>query len=102
MVFQQDRNAMTTQRLFGQRTGALGHQVPVPQPNGLFIEPGIPDDGGRNLRIVRLDDSHTIFRQILMPDLEGGSMGHRLDHLRIQYAQTVSATRDLIAHMQRP
>jgi hypothetical protein len=56
------------------------------EPNRLFIEAGIPDDGGRNLGVIRLDDPNAIFGEILITDMKGIAIDHRLDHRRIQEA----------------
>ena len=56
------------------------------ESNRLFVESGIPDDGGRNLSIIGLDDPNTILREILIADVKGIAINHGLDHRRIQEA----------------
>ena len=64
----------------------------------LLIEAGIPDDGGRNLGIIRLNDPDPIVREILIADVEGIAINHRLNHRRIQKAQLLSGTKDRVSH----
>ena len=68
------------------------------QADRLLVEAGISDNGGRNLRIIRLDDANSIFREVLIPQVEGVSIHHPLDHRRVQQAQPVSRTWNLISH----
>lgn len=70
----------------------------VLQANRLFIETRVPDDRGGNLSIIRLDDANPIFGEVLIPQVEGVSIHHPLDHRRIQQAQPVSRTWNLISH----
>ena len=86
MIFQQNRNTMTTHRLFRQRAAALRDEMPLLETDRLFIEAGIPDDGGRNLSIIGLDDPNAIFREVLIAYVKGIAINHRLDHRRIQKA----------------
>ena len=60
--------------------------MPLLETDRLFVEAGIPDDGGPNLGIVGLDDSYAIFGEVLIADAKGIAINHRLDHRRIQEA----------------
>jgi hypothetical protein len=60
--------------------------MPLFESNRLFVESGIPDDGGRNLGIIGLDNPNTILREILIADVKGIAINHGLDHRRIQEA----------------
>jgi hypothetical protein len=60
--------------------------MPILKTDRLFVEAGIPDDGGRNLGIIGLDDPNAIFREVLIADVKGIAINHRLDHRRIQEA----------------
>jgi len=75
---------MTTHRLFRQCAAALRDEVPLLKTDRLLVEAGIPDDGGRNLGIVGLNDPNAIFREILIADMKGIAINHRLDHRRVQ------------------
>jgi hypothetical protein len=71
------------------------------ETNGLLIETGIPDDSGRNLGIIGLDDPNAIFREILIADVKGIAVNHSLDHGRIQEAKPFSRTGYLVSHALR-
>jgi hypothetical protein len=75
---------VSAERLLFQRAGTFCHQVAVPQPNGLLVQAGIPDDGRRDLDLVRLDDSNTILGHVFSSHFEGWGPDHRLDHVRHQ------------------
>ena len=60
--------------------------MPFLEPDRLFIEAGIPDDGGRYLGVIGLDNPNTILRKVLIADMKGIAINHRLDHRRIQEA----------------
>jgi len=62
---------MSAEWLLFQRARAFCHQVAVPQPNRLLVQAGIPDDGRRNLELIRFDDANTILGHVLGPHLEG-------------------------------
>jgi hypothetical protein len=84
MILKQDRNGMATHWLLRQRAAALRDEVPFLEANGLFVKPGISNDGRRNLGIVSLNDPNAILREILIPDVKGITVNYRLDHWRIQ------------------
>jgi hypothetical protein len=52
----------------------------------LLVEAGIPDDSGGNLGVISLDDPNAIFREVLIADVKGITINHRLDHRRIEEA----------------
>ena len=83
MVLQQHSNTMPAHRLFRQGAAALRHEVAVFQSNGLFVQTGITDDGGRDLRFVGLDDAYAVFGKVLVSQVEGIAVGYRLDHWRV-------------------
>ncbi|SPP64370.1 hypothetical protein NITLEN_20009 [Nitrospira lenta] len=72
--------------------------MPVFQPDGLFIEPGVSDHRRRNLRIIGFHDAHPIFGQVLMADLKGGDLNHSLDHLGVQKPESIGAAGNFIFH----
>jgi len=72
----------------------------VLQPDRLFVEAGFSDDGGRDLCIICLDNANSIFCEVLIPQVEGVSIHHPLDHRRVQQAQPVSRTWNLISHTE--
>jgi hypothetical protein len=61
MVLQHDGNTMPAHGLFRERTAALGYQVTVFQPDGLFIETRIANHGRRDLGFISLDDAYAVF-----------------------------------------
>jgi hypothetical protein len=67
----------------------------------LLVETGIPDDSGRNLRIIGFDDPNAIFRQVLISDVKGVAINYGLNHGRIQEAKPISRTGDLVSHAVR-
>ncbi len=75
--------------------------MPLFETDCLLIETGIPDDSGRNLGIIGLDDPNAIFREILIADVKGIAVNHSLDHGRIQKAKPFSRTGDLVSHALR-
>jgi len=77
---------MTAHRFFRQRTAAFRDQMPLLETNRLFVEARIPDDGGRDLGVISLDDPNAIFREVLIAYMKGIAINHRLDHRRIQEA----------------
>ena len=60
--------------------------MPIFETDRLFVEAGIPDDGGRNLGIIGLNDPNAIFREVLVADVKGIAVSYRLDHRRVQEA----------------
>jgi hypothetical protein len=58
------------------------------------------DDGGRDLRIIGLDDTDTIRSQILMGDLKGRGIRDSLDHLRIEQTESFSAAGNFLLHLR--
>jgi hypothetical protein len=60
--------------------------MPILEADRLFIEAGISDDGRRNLGVISLDNPNAIFRKVLVADVKGIAISHRLDHRRIQEA----------------
>jgi hypothetical protein len=60
--------------------------MPLLETDRLFVEAGISDDSGRNLGIIGLDNPNAIFREVLITDVKGIAINHRLDHRRIQEA----------------
>jgi hypothetical protein len=83
MVFQEHGDTMPTHGLFRQGAAALRHEVAVFQSNGLFVQAGITDDGGRDLRFVGLDDAYAVFGKVLVSQVEGIAVDYRLDHWRV-------------------
>ena len=57
------------------------------------------DDGGRDLRIIGLDNTDAIRRQVLMGDLKGRGIRDGLDHLRIEQAESFSAAGNFFLHL---
>ena len=47
---------------------------------------GIPDDGGRNLGVISFHNPNAILSKVLITDVKGIAINHRLDHRRIQKA----------------
>ena len=60
--------------------------MPLLETDRLFVESGIPDDGGRNLGVISLDNPNAILSEVLITDVKGIAINHRLDHRRIQKA----------------
>ena len=60
--------------------------MPLLETDRLFVEARISYDGRRNLSIVSLDDPNAIFREVLIADVKGITINHRLDHRRIEEA----------------
>ena len=89
---------MTAHWLFGKGTAAFRNEVPLLESYRLLIEAGVPDDGGRNLSVIGLDDSNAIFREVLISYVKGIAINYRLDHRWIQEAQPLSRAGDLISH----
>lgn len=70
------------------------------QPDRLLIQAGIPDHGGGDLRLIGFDDTHTVLGEILVSQMERIAIHDPLNHRRIQQAQPVSRTGNLVAHTQ--
>jgi hypothetical protein len=87
MIFEQHGDAMAAHRFFGQGTTALGHQVAILQTDGLLVQAGIADDGGRDLGFVGFDNPHAVFSKVLASQVKGVAVDNPLDHRRIQEAQ---------------
>jgi len=98
MVFEQDGDTVAANRFFRKGAGTFRNQVPVFQPDGLFIEPRVSNDRRRNLRVVGFYDANPILGQVLMADLEGGNLDHRFDHLGVQKTEPVGATGNFVSH----
>jgi hypothetical protein len=64
----------------------------------LFIKAGISDDSGRDLSIIRLNDTDAIFREVLIADVKRVTVDHGLDHRRIQEAESLGGTGDFVSH----
>src|SRR5215510_4709414 len=75
--------------------------MPILETDGLFVETGIPDDSRRNLGVISLHDPNAIFGEILIADVKGIAVNHRLDHGRIQKAKSFSRTGYLVSHALR-
>lgn len=60
--------------------------MPFLETDRLFVETGVSNDGGRNLRIIGLDNSNAILGEVLAADVKGITIDHCLDHRRIQEA----------------
>jgi len=73
----------------------------VPETDRLLIQAGIPDNSGRDLRIVRIDNTDAVFSDILTADMKGIAVGDRLNHLWIQQTQPFGAAGDFVPHLHR-
>jgi hypothetical protein len=93
---------MTAHGLFGEGTGTFRDEVAVFQSNVLLIQTGITDDGGRDLRIIRLGDTDAIRGQVLMGDLKGRGIRHGLDHFRGQQTKPFGTARNFVSHLNGP
>jgi len=58
------------------------------------------DDGGRDLRIIGLDNTDAIRSQILMGNLKGRGIRDGLDHLRIEQTESFSAAGNFLLHVR--
>lgn len=92
---------MAAHGLFGKRAGAFRDEMAVFQSDALLVPTGIADDGGRDLRIVGLDDTDAICGQVLMGDLKGRVLRDCLDHVRGQQSKPLGATRNFVSHLNR-
>ena len=68
------------------------------QPDGLFIEAGISDYCRGDLSLIGFDDADAVFGEILVSQVERIAVHNPLNHRRIQEAQPVSRTGNLVAH----
>jgi len=91
---------MAAHRLFGKRAGTFRDKVAVFQSDGLLVETRMTDDGGRDLRIIGLDNPDAIRSQILMGDLKGRRIRDGLDHLRIEQTESFSAAGNFLLHVR--
>ena len=73
--------------------------MPLLETDGLFVEAGVSNDGGRNLGIIGLDDPNAIFREVLIADVKSIAIDHRLDHRRIQEELNRSAEQGILFRM---
>ena len=60
--------------------------MPLLETDRLFVEAGVSNDGGRNLSVIGLNDPYAIFREVLITDVKGIAINHRLDHGRVEEA----------------
>ena len=60
--------------------------MPLLETDRLFVEAGISNDGGRNLRVIGLDNPNAILGEVLAADVKGIAIDHCLDHGRVQEA----------------
>jgi hypothetical protein len=60
--------------------------MPLLEADRLFVEAGIPNDSGRNLGVISLDNPNAILSEVLITDMKSIAINHRLDHRRIQKA----------------
>lgn len=72
--------------------------MPLLEPDGLFVETGVSDDGGRDLGIIGFNDTNAIFGEVLIPDVKSVTVDHGLDHRRIQEAKPLGGTGDFVSH----
>lgn len=89
---------MAAQGFFRKGARACGEKVSVFQTNRLLVQAGVPNEGRRDLGIVRFPDADPVFGHIFLSDLKGGASRDGLDHLGIQQAKSLSAARNLISH----
>lgn len=93
---------MAAHGFFWKGARTLRDEMSVLQTNDLFVQAGIADNGRRDLRVVGLDNTDSVFSQILMADLKGSRLRHGLDHVRIQQTQPVGAAGNLVSHLHKP
>jgi hypothetical protein len=58
--------------------------MPLLEMDRLFVEAGMPDEDGGNLGVIGLDEPNAIFREVLLAEVIGIAIHHRLDHGRIE------------------
>jgi len=65
---------MAAHGFFVKGAGALGDKMTVFQTDRLLVQPGIANDGRRDLSVIGLDDSDSILDHVLLGKLKGRSV----------------------------